>query len=431
MLTLLPRDSNILSFNSYFNDKNHYGKSYFRTQKKSYRENIEKAFRLDVEKAFPIGTIRVWDGVQYRKVNDGEWVKVKGEKESSVATSGMIKKFKSDLEDVDWNLHKIRSGIEARIKERFEKENPEHKGGGEWKIAYRVTFEKFKDDNLKNDPYYIELQKQLSQYKELSDEIRELNVKYIKEQKLRREEKHGGRKELNDKDVDKLLGTITYSYGVKRIIDDNDSEIPALISCKEFYDGIVSSENYYMCTDANFEAMEIEKWEKVDGVLKQTFDPYDTFNKMKNSGKFKYTYSPKSNSEYLVDEKEGVVYRIADHWGRCASCNWDIKDNEGNFIGTGRYIVLAKCRFKDMEMNNDYRYRFENPKYVEKFIEIGRKEIEKVFNLISRDDIYFTDKAKKILKGAIDVMKYNYKLKYNRALEKMVDNLIEKFNNIP
>jgi len=400
--------------------------------RKRVTENIEKSFGLDIEKSFPIGTIRVWDGVQYRKINDGEWVRVKGEKESSVAASGMMKKFKSDLEDVDWNLNKIRNDINKRIKEEFEKENPEHRGGGEWKITYRVAFEKFKNDNLENDPYYIELQKQLSQYKELSDEISELNEKFKNEQKLRREEKHGGKRELNDKDVDKVLSKNSYySYGEKRIVDDNGSVIPSTISCKEFYNGVVSSENYYMCTDANFEMLEIEKYEKVDNEWKKTFDPYDTFNKMKNSGKFKYTHSPKSNSEYLVDEKDGVVYRIADHWGRCASCNWDIKDNSGNFISTGKYVVLAKCSFRDMEMNNDYRYRFDNPKYIEKFIEIGRKEIENVLNLISRDDVYFTDKAKKMLEKGIDIIKYNYRLKYNGALEKMVDNLIEKFNNIP
>lgn len=401
------------------------------SRRRTFIDNLEKSFGVDIEKAFPVGTIRVWDGVQYRKVNDGEWVKV-DKKEKSVATSGMIKKFKSDLEDADWNLHKIRSDIDARIKEKFEKEKPELKGK-EFAVTYKVAFSKFKNDNLKNDPYYVELQEQLSKYEELSDEIRVLDIKFREEQKLKREEKHGGRKELNDKDVVKLLSTISSkNFYAKRITDDNGSPIPAQLSCKEFYNGIVSAENYYMCTNADFEMLEVEKWERLDGVLKQTFNPYDTFNKMKESGKFDYTHSPKSDSEYLVDKKEGIVYRIADHWGRCASCNWGIKDNDDNYIPTGRYVVLAKCRFKDMEMTNDYyHHTFDNPKYIEKYIEIGRKEIEKVSNLIGSDDVYFTDKAKKVLESSIDAIEYNYRLKYNGILEKMVDDLIFKFNNIP
>ena len=36
--------------------------------------------------------------------------------------------------------------------------------------------------------------------------------------------------------------------------------------------------------------------------------------------------SPKSDSTYWHDEKNGLVYRSANHWGEVASCIWDIDE---------------------------------------------------------------------------------------------------------
>ena len=40
--------------------------------KEKVAENIIKSFECDIEKAFPIGTIRNWGGVDYKKVGDNE-----------------------------------------------------------------------------------------------------------------------------------------------------------------------------------------------------------------------------------------------------------------------------------------------------------------------------------------------------------------------
>ena len=92
--------------------------------------------------------------------------------------------------------------------------------------------------------------------------------------------------------------------------------------------------DYYIHTDAKFKAVPTGD----RGVA-------DAWQDMKASGKYEHHKSPLSDSEYLIDRESGDIYRMSDHWGRVASCQWDI-DNpaEGMQIG--------KANIKDFKGNN-------------------------------------------------------------------------------
>ena len=55
-------------------------------------------------------------------------------------------------------------------------------------------------------------------------------------------------------------------------------------------------------------------------------------------GEHKYSPYASSGSEYVLDRKNGIIYRFSDHWGDVASCKWTIKPNEE----FGFRIAMAK-----------------------------------------------------------------------------------------
>ena len=105
--------------------------------------------------------------------------------------------------------------------------------------------------------------------------------------------------------------------------------------------------DYYIHTDAKFKAVPTGD----RGVA-------DAWQGMKASGKYEHHKSPLSDSEYLIDRESGDIYRMSDHWGRVASCQWDIdnpaegmqigkaniKDFKGNRRGGGYEVEVSNFR---------------------------------------------------------------------------------------
>ena len=105
---------------------------------------------------------------------------------------------------------------------------------------------------------------------------------------------------------------------------------------------VIDCDNYFVATKVCFNMIVTSTDERnnealdVDGVNK-------IWDEMKNRG-FEHTVSPKgSGSEYLVDRKNGVVYRKANHWGKCATCAWDI-----DYFFKGVYAI-AKASISDFQ----------------------------------------------------------------------------------
>ena len=92
----------------------------------------------------------------------------------------------------------------------------------------------------------------------------------------------------------------------------------------------VTTHDYYLGTKADFK------------LVKSTEDVWDAWEKLKQKDGFRYVHSPKSNSEYLVNDETGEIYRMSDHWGWVASCRWDID-------GRAHSFDIGKANIKDFE----------------------------------------------------------------------------------
>lgn len=54
-----------------------------------------------------------------------------------------------------------------------------------------------------------------------------------------------------------------------------------------------------------------------------------------------------SNSTYFIDELNGVVYRLSDHWNRVNSCFWPLDNPLCDWQLIRRISVIAKANFAD------------------------------------------------------------------------------------
>ena len=127
-------------------------------------------------------------------------------------------------------------------------------------------------------------------------------------------------------------------------LSEKQQQYEAFINdCKEkIANRVINCDNYYIATKVCFN-MIVKSTDEgnnealgVDGVDK-------IWDEMKKQG-FEHTVSPKgSGSEYLVDRKNGVVYRKADHWHKCATCAWDI-----DYFYKGVYAI-AKASISDFQ----------------------------------------------------------------------------------
>ena len=93
----------------------------------------------------------------------------------------------------------------------------------------------------------------------------------------------------------------------------------------------VTTHDYYLGTKAGFK------------LVKSAENVWDAWEKLKQQDGFRYEHSPKSDSEYLVNDETGEIYRISDHWGWVASCRWSIDDQAPSGFSIG------KANIKDFE----------------------------------------------------------------------------------
>ncbi len=91
---------------------------------------------------------------------------------------------------------------------------------------------------------------------------------------------------------------------------------------------VVNAKNYHISTDANFK--------KING------NPHEEFANIKAK-----MFQSDSGSRYKI--LKGTVYRLSNHWGRVASCYWEIND----YSYSGLYL-LGKCAIKDFTVNDNF-----------------------------------------------------------------------------
>ena len=115
---------------------------------------------------------------------------------------------------------------------------------------------------------------------------------------------------------------------------------------------VVSTNDYYLGTRADFEmvATDVAANRMYDEGEKglSVADIDAVWEELKGKEGFRLERSPKSESEYLVNDETGEIYRKSDHWGRVASCHWMLngRRREGGDWYIGRANVADFAREK-------------------------------------------------------------------------------------
>lgn len=358
--------------------------------RKFVASQIEKSFGVenDIEKAFPIGTIRNWGGVDYKKISDTEWVKV--EKNKPVANSTIIKKLKEDVKELRYKRDII--VINEQNKRAKELGKPTES------MQFRVLWQSKYSHNIE---YCNQLKSIDTQISDLNSEISELQSVLPQPTSKRNKQITTNDTLFKNINIQRLQ-----NFGNLELKDSNGNYIRRTLSAKEALGINVNSSNYFLYTFANFDEILQDSWKKgEDNVHRKFVDAVAEFNKMKDSGKYEYTHSPKSDSEYLVDKENGVVYRLANHWGKCASCDWYIKfkGKTTGYEAKGTYI-LAKCSFKDFTRKETTGCLFENPEYIKANIDAVENVLKDIKKHLNNGVVFSTD-AKNKLKEAWSICK--------------------------
>lgn len=355
--------------------------------KEQVAKNIIKSFNYDIEKAFPIGTIRNWGGVDYKKVGDNEWIKVESGK--FVANSTILKRLKEDVKD----LKDKRDIVTIKEKEKRARDVGKPTESKKFRVLWDSKFSK--------EIEYVNKVREIDgKLKDVLSEISELSTTIKKPTRAKKEVT------TNDELFQNLGLRVLKDFGWLEIKGDDGKFIRRGLSAKEALGEIADSSNYFLYTYAVFDEIIQDNWGMDENKVHRKFiDAVAEFNKMKESGKYEYTHSPKSSSEYLVDKENGVVYRIADHWGKCASCDWYIryKGKKDGYAAEGRYI-LAKCNFSDFHRKETTGGLFENPEYVKASIDKVEVVLKKIRKHVD-EGVIFSIGAKKEMKKIWDICK--------------------------
>jgi hypothetical protein len=360
------------------------------------------------------GDIRNWGGVDYKKISNGEWIKVGGNKQKSIASSGMKKVISSEINKIDSEL----SSIISDFKQKWEKEN-----GSTQIIKYRVAFSREIEINPEikyiRDKYY-------SNRKDLLDDINEVNNLADYKAKLSREEK-SGKKEIQYNDLDDNFESFSQAF---REVD----KLPSYVGAIECLGEKVNADDYWLNTDALFKTFyEYSENDCYSDSKDVWVDPVEVrWKNLKSNADLEHTFSPKSSSEYLVDKKNNKVYRMADHWGRCASCNWGVDFKNKNY-------GIGESNFDDFERNNGGTWI--NNKKSEMSLIINKKVLFDLKKIVSNNKTYLdkqaTDRIKNMTKKIESSLKNQSRLndeeinkikKQYKELFKMIN--IEKSTHI-
>lgn len=348
---------------------------------------VEALQKIDLEKAkAQIGEIRDWADGKYKKISDGEWVKVTetkaGVKEKTVAQSGMKKVIAVELEKHYASYRKVVDDFEKN-----------------WLSANQLSRDalsrvqnkvRLQRDQVESETIKEAYENYSKARTDLNDDLQDvMNSQEIKAKKDR-EEKAGKREVgIDDEVFNSKMDSISSLF-------QDINKLPSFTTADKAL-GKPVVENYWLNTDTTFkniysynsdDATELGKKED-----KSWSDPVEArWEEMRNSGKYEFTQSPKSSSQYLVDKKENKVYRKSDHWGRCASCVWD-------FDGTHNYGI-GVSHIDDFTRNKGAGWA--NPDKMNTSQVNNKKVLSILKKYIKDDTMYLDEKANKKVKQVLE-----------------------------
>lgn len=344
----------------------------------SRKLNILKGFieiKDILEKAkAQIGEVRNWGGIDYVKLSNGEWTKVSDNKQKIISTSVIKKIISSEVGKLDSEFSKIISDF----KKKWEQEN-----GSTDRIQFRVKFNRdvgiVPEIKKARDKYY-------SDRNDLLDDLLEVNNLAEYKAKLSREQK-SGKKEIQYSDLDSYFNAFTK-------ISQEVNKLPSYVGAIKCLGEKVNYDDYWLNTDTTFKT--VYEYSEKDSYPKSKdnwVDPVQVkWDEMKSNSNLEHTFSPKSSSEYLVDKKNNKVYRMSNHWGRCASCNWSVDFKNKNY-------GIGESNFDDFKRNDGGNWI--NNEKSELSLEVNKKILLELKNIVSDDKTYLDKKATDRVKNLI------------------------------
>lgn len=357
---------------------------------------IQQCFYPEFEKAAAIvGEERIWNGVKYKKIAQGRWVKVTEGKskvsEREIKPTSLKKTLAQEIKNKQ--LEKQKHFEE--IKKQWEAENGEINQS----VRQKVSFDKYLSQFQPYKEFWDEVDLTI---KDLQDEISEI-LDFEKQER----ERISGRKEVGVSDSIYKDFESNFNSQRRDFVKTDD-----YTTAKKALGEKVSVQDYYLSTstlfknhlnikdkDWDYEAID-QEWER----LKQDPD-------------LVHTHSPKSSSEYLVNHKTGDVYRLADHWGRCASCEWDYDRDSSYGIG--------KSNVKDFKRNDN---GYVNRDKIKKGLEFCQSQLEKIKQLKQEVD-FDKDVEKDLKKKTTYIQELLSKSLFYKDLEES-KKILEEYKNI-
>lgn len=335
-----------------------------------FGEKIEKAVA-------EIGETRQWADGTYKKVGRGEWVKVTQGKEKAVSSSTALKKIKLKISELQEGIDKAKADFEKKFaKGSIYPSNT---------IVYKHYFGRAWCGEVEKNEFVKKIE---AEQKDLKKEIDEI--------KTRIKEKSGefGEAELKDKVLNNLSA-------VWRKV----KELPQYLTAKQVMPQ-VTLEDYYLSTETTFKSVLSgdEDWKKTD----------ERWEKMKKDPKFKFHPSPKSGSQYLIDESTGDIYRYSDHWSRVASCEWHLESKKED----GWDWDIAKSNIRDFSRLDEGQYL--NPQYCIKVTETAKEVVLPALQKTTKIT-GLTKSAKKSLNAFCDMVFWDLRDKGRMSLEEVAE----------
>jgi hypothetical protein len=311
-----------------------------------------------------IGEIRHWADGDFKKVSQGKWVRVSEQKEKKIGNSPMLKIIGDEIDKMYDKIRKHRNEWEKGI------QNP-HKFGEPGHYSF---YEKAWKDERESNEF---LKNIISEMNDLQAEFSEIKQIAYATAKLKREQK-AGKHEVDEQEAEEIIKKF------KKMFYHVEKNYPKHLSAVQRFSEI-TADNYYCDTETTFQVLYSSSYKELE----------NKWNELKQRGDLIYTKSPKSDSEYLIDEATGDVYRYSDHWGRVATCRWWLKNENGE---NSDFLCIAKSNLSDFKRREDSVSIYINPDYNDNIIKISKKVFPKLKKIIKEgSDFYLTKGAKKAI----------------------------------
>ena len=151
---------------------------------------------------------------------------------------------------------------------------------------------------------------------------------------------------LKDKETLADGGNIDASQEIERTVsalevvaDNNPKQLSKLLDVDvSAHKRDIDGGNYFQSTRATFKKL---KWGQ---------QAHELFNELKVQDGVEFIKSPNAyglHSQYLVDTKNEIIYRLSDHWGNFASVKWNLDEPLEVWQLRKSPVVLAKANFSD------------------------------------------------------------------------------------